>query len=110
MSLFPPELKIESRMDKYLFFEAMWNTGAGMIGQLRGLIGDFLMGGIALKVFGIERFWWLIPIFGFGYIVLVFVLGFFMQRKNILTRRGGLMNRIGNPQLIEILDKMNGKK
>ena len=106
MDIFPSELKIESRMDKYLFLEAMWNTGAGMVGQIKNLISDFLVGGIVLKIFGITQYWWLLPIIGFVYLISVFILGFFMQRKNIIVRRGGLMNRISNPQLMEILDKM----
>lgn len=110
MIFFPPELKIKSKMDKYLFFEMLWNTGAGMIGQFRGLAGDFLMGGVALKVFGITRYWWLLPIFGILYLLSVFILGYILIRKNVVIRRGALNNRIGNPQLMEILNEIKKVK
>lgn len=96
----------KSKMDKFIFFENSWNTGAGTVGQVKNLISDFLFAGVILKIFNITQYWWLLPIFGITYVIGVIALGLFLIKKNIVGRRGSWANRLANPQLMRILEKV----
>ena len=102
MKLFPKELGLEGKLYKLVFLEVIWNTGNGAVGLIKSLAGDFLLVVTVLKVFGLERYWWLVIMGGVAYVVGVFFLGLFLFRKNIIARRGNVGNKIGNPQLLNI--------
>ena len=107
MKFYPQEIDTNSRLEKLVFHEFIWNTGAGQVGQIKNIITDFAVGGVALKIFGLERFWWLVVVLGFAYIIGVYVIGFLVQRKNLVMRRGSVTNKLGNPQLMELLKHNN---
>ena len=102
VKLFPKELGLEGKLYKLVFLEVIWNTGNGAVGLIKSLAGDFLLVVTVLKVFGLERYWWLVIMGGVAYVVGVFFLGLFLFRKNIIARRGNVGNKIGNPQLLNI--------
>lgn len=102
MPLFPPELKLRGKLDRFVFIEAIFNTGAGAVGQIQGLAGNLILLATALKVFGQAQLWWVVLLVGLAYLVGVFGLGLFLFRKNIIMRRGNLTNKISNPQLLGV--------
>lgn len=106
MSFFPPELHLEGKMYKAVFVEAIWNIGAGAVGQAKGFIGDLLLVAASLKIFGWERFWFIVPISGALYCIGVFLFGLFLYRKNVVMRRGNIVNCMGNPQVMDIIERL----
>ncbi len=105
MSFFPK--KIESSLDKITYIETCWNAGAGKIGQIRGIASDLAMGGLILKVFNVERYW-LLVLAGVVYVSIVFIFGVFLEKKKIVYRQGDVTNKLTNPQLYRIEDKVDG--
>ena len=108
MSFFPEDIK--SKVDKITYLETCWNAGAGKVGQIRGIIGELMLGGLVLDRLGVERVLPLIIFIGIVYIVGVFAFGFIMQRTGFLYRQGYVVNRLVNPQLNRIekrLDETN---
>lgn len=102
MTFFPADLGLKGKMDKFVFIEAIMNTGFGVTGQVRGLVGDGILIAASLKIFGWEQYWWILPIGIFLYLTTIFWIGTFLYRKNIIMRRGNLNNKISNPQLIKV--------
>ena len=105
MSFYPEQIDKNSTLEKFAYHEFLWNTGAGQIGQIKNIITDFLVGGALLKLLGLERYLWLIPIIGVLYIITVYILGYILQKKNLVLRRGSINNKLSNPQLMELLNK-----
>lgn len=107
MIFFPTD--IESKLDKFLYVQAIWNAGAGKTGQIKQIIGELFAGAAFLKIFGLEKYMWLLVPVGIIYMITIFLFGFFLVRKHIIIREGGMMNRISNPQIEEILKILKGK-
>ena len=108
MTFFPNP--IQGKNDKIAFVELIWNTGAGKIGSIKGLIMDLAWGSIIIKLFGLERFWFLVPIFSFLYVIGVFLFGFFLYRTNYVFRQGDVNNRLMNPQILRIEEEIKRLK
>ena len=102
MSFIPEEFTKDGLLGKVVFVEAVWNTGAGTIGQISSVIDKLLMGAVSLKVFGVENTLWLIGIIGIVYVSGIFIFGYWLFKKNIIARRGNTANILGNPQLIKV--------
>mgnify|MGYP001609113036 CR=1 FL=1 len=114
MSFFPPD--IQSKTDKITYLETCWNAGAGKVGQIRGIVGELMLGGLVLDRMGVERIGPLIVLIGVIYILGVFLFGVRMEKSKFLYRQQDVINRKTNPPSVRIeknteriLEKLNEK-
>ena len=92
--------RIQSKTDKIVFHEYIWNTGAGKIGSIKGLLYDLGWGTLIVKALHLEKYWFLVPIFAVGYMIFVYLFGYFLHRVKYVYRQGDVNNRMMNPQLL----------
>lgn len=104
MKFFPND--IVGKMDKMLFVQYVWGVSGGKIGMVKDIITDLFMGVVIVNYFGFQEYSYLVYVFAVIYVFCRMLFGLFLIKKNIMMREGGLNNRMANPQLIAMENRV----
>lgn len=97
-----------SGLEKYFYIKQCWGNIHGDLTMPLSIIDKVLLGGIFLKVFGIQSIWFLIPLGIASTIILIF-LGHLKFKHKFASIELSVQNRF-NPELMKILDNSDVKK